>query len=78
MPVKAWFLVVWMIEPGCATWLPLGYIFDPVIGFTRRKQWEGGNRKKNLRKEISYVEGCGYGGEQSENGRVLIAWILDH
>ena len=73
MPVKAWFLVVEVIEQGCVTGMPLGYIFGSFIEFTERRQWEGGNRKKNLRKEISFFEGWSFEGRWGENGRV---WMV--
>ena len=70
------FFVVEVIERGCATGLSLGYIFGSFIEFTERRQWEGGNRKKNLRKEISFFEGWGYGGRWGENRRLLTARTL--
>ena len=73
----AWFFVVEVIERGCVTGLPLGYIFCSFIEFTKRRQWEGGDRKKILRKESCFFGGWGVGGLWSEDGRFWMAHGLD-
>ena len=64
----AWFFVVEAIERGCVTGLPLRYIFCSFIEFTGRRQWEGGDRKKILRKESCFLEVVCVGGRWSEDG----------
>ena len=59
------------------TGLPLEYIFCAFIEFTKRRQWEGGDRKKILRKEINFFRVVSVGGRCGENGRVWIAHWLE-
>ena len=71
--MKAWFFVFGVIEQRCVTGLPLGSIFCSFIEFTERKQREGGDRKKILRKGKSFFRGGVLG---ADGGLAREFWMM--